>query len=276
MSEIKWIKLQTDIFDNRKIKQLERLPDGDTLIVIWLKILVLAGTVNDGGLVYFTQDIPYTDQLLATEFNRPLPTVQLALKTFQQFGMIEIIDNLIHVSNWERYQNIEGLEKVREQNRLRQKRWYDKQKLLPEPNVIPNVSLTLSNAIDKELEEEKDKIQNTNSFSAVVEAWNGLGLGQVRRITGERERLLKARIKEYGEEGVLEAIGKIKDSDFLQGHGSKGWTITFDWFLGPRNFAKVLEGNYSNKKEERNPKYMSSGKATALSSEEWDKVMNSI
>ena len=52
MSEIKWIKLQTDIFDNRKIKQLERLPDGDTLIVIWLKILVLAGSVNVGGLVY--------------------------------------------------------------------------------------------------------------------------------------------------------------------------------------------------------------------------------
>lgn len=128
MSEIKWIKLQTDIFDNRKIKQLERLPDGDTLIVIWLKILVLAGSVNDGGLVYFTQDIPYTDQLLATEFNRPLPTVQLALRTFQQFGMIEIVNDLIHVSNWERYQNIEGLEKVREQTRKRVAAYREKQK----------------------------------------------------------------------------------------------------------------------------------------------------
>lgn len=166
MSAVKWIKLQTDIFDNRKVKQLERLPDGDTIIVIWLKILTLAGTVNDGGLVYFTRDIPYTDQLLASEFNRPLATVQLALQTFQRFGMIEIVDELIHVSNWEKYQNIEGLDRVREQGRLRQKRWYDKQK------TVPNVSLTLPNAAEKEVDKKED-VEQTEKESIPTRTRHG-------------------------------------------------------------------------------------------------------
>lgn len=154
MAEIKWIKLYIDIWNNRKIKQIEKLPDGDAILVIWLKILTLAGNVNDGGLVYFTQDIPFTDQMLATEFGKPLATIQMALKVFEQFGMIEVVNDIICVSNWEKYQAIEGMEKVKEQNRIRQKRWYDNQKQIP--NVIPNVSLTLPNATDIDIEKDKE------------------------------------------------------------------------------------------------------------------------
>lgn len=167
MGEVKWIKLATDIFDNRKIKQIEKMPEGDALIVVWLKLLILAGNTNDGGLVYFTRDIPYTEQLLSNEFNRPLPIVQLALGTFQRFGMIDIVDDVIHISNWEKYQNIEGMEKIREQNRIRQKNWYDRQKALQapngEPNVRTNVILTRPNATDKEEELEVD-IEGDTSY----------------------------------------------------------------------------------------------------------------
>lgn len=157
MSDVKWIKLSTDIFDNRKIKQIEKMPDGDALIVIWLKLLILAGEVNDGGSVYFTRDIPYNDQLLSTQFDRPLPTIQLALKTFQAFGMIEIVDDLIYVTNWERYQNIEGMERIKDQTRQRVAK-YRERKRLEQGNVTSNVTVTQSNATDKNknrLEEEK-------------------------------------------------------------------------------------------------------------------------
>lgn len=63
MAEVKWIKIATEIFDNRKIKQIENLPDGDSIIVIWFKLLCLAGNINDNGMVYFTQEIPYTEQM---------------------------------------------------------------------------------------------------------------------------------------------------------------------------------------------------------------------
>ena len=156
MSDVKWIKMSTDLFDNRKIKQIEAMPDGDSLVVIWLKLLILAGEINDGGAVYFTRNIPYTDQLLATQFNRPLATIQLALETFKRFGMIEIAENLLQITNWEKYQNVEGLDKVREQTRLRVARCREN-KRLAECNATSNATETQCNAAEKEREEEREE-----------------------------------------------------------------------------------------------------------------------
>lgn len=168
MGEIKWIKLSTDIFDNRKIKVIESMPDGDSLLIIWLKLITLAGHINDNGYVYFTQEIAYTDQLLATQFNRPLPTIQLALRTFEQFGMIELIDSVIHITNWEKYQNIEGMERIREQTRLRVAKHRETQKL-SNGNVTSNVTVTQSNATDI----DKNKKKNKNISSEIREIIDG-------------------------------------------------------------------------------------------------------
>lgn len=129
--EVKWIKLSTDLFNNRKIRQIERMDDGDAIIVIWLKLLILAGEINDGGEIYFTKEVPFTEESLAVQFDRPRELIALALRTFQAFGMIDISDESISVMNWEKYQNIEGMEKIREQNRIRQqrKRGMDKVKI---------------------------------------------------------------------------------------------------------------------------------------------------
>lgn len=80
----------------------------------------------------------------------------------------------------------------------------------------------------------------------IVEAWNGIGLSRIVRITtdSERYRMLKARVKEYGVDAVIEAIRKIPEQPFLMGEGNKGWTINFEWLVKPNNFPKVLEGNY--------------------------------
>lgn len=155
MADVKWIKLSTGLFDNRKIKQIEKMPEGDALIVIWLKLLVLAGDVNDGGWVYFTKEIPYTDQLLANEFRRPLQIVQLALATFQKFGMVEIVEDIIHVSNWEKYQNVESMDRIREQTRLRVAKHREQKRLLG--SVTGNVTVTQGNATDKDIEEDKEE-----------------------------------------------------------------------------------------------------------------------
>lgn len=157
MAEIKWIKLAADIFDNRKIRQIEALPDGDAIIVIWLKLLCLAGTINDGGLIYFTREIPYTEEMIATQFKRPLQTVKLALQVFERFGMITTTADLYQISNWEKYQSIEGLERVREQTRLRNiaYRQRKKEKLLGH-DVTRDVTMTQSDALDIEIESESE------------------------------------------------------------------------------------------------------------------------
>jgi predicted phage replisome organizer len=154
MAEVKWIKMATELFDNRKIRQIESLPDGDAIIVIWMKLLCLAGNINDSGYVYFTKEIPYTDQMLATQFNRPITTVQLALKTFEQFGMIEVIDNILHISNWEKYQSVDRLLEIREYNRIAKQKSRAKQKLLQNVN---DKSMTSQSCHDTDIDKEEDK-----------------------------------------------------------------------------------------------------------------------
>ena len=162
MADVKWIKIVVDIFDDDKIKLIEALPDGDSVIVCWFKLLCLAGQKNNLGVLMMNERIAYTDEMLATIFRRPLQTVRLALHTFEQFGMIEIVNGAITIPNWGKHQSLDEMERMKEQNRLRQKKWYDKQKLLAEPNVIPNADLTQSNGTD--IEKEKNQKKNKNVF----------------------------------------------------------------------------------------------------------------
>ena len=166
MAEVKWIKVSTDMFEsNRKIKQIELMPEGDTILVIWLKLLLLAGNVNDGGNIYLTPEIPYTDEMLANELRRPLTTVRLALSTFVKFGMIEIIDDILHLSSWEKYQSIEKLAEIREYNRIAQQRSRAKRKQLQAVNDnVNDKSMTSQPCHDTEEEKEEDLDKESHSF----------------------------------------------------------------------------------------------------------------
>lgn len=155
MADVKWIKLATDIFDNRKIKLIEKMPEGDSIIVIWLKLLCLAGTVNDSGLVYLTREVPYTDEMLSAIFDRPLTTVRLALQTFERFDMIETVNDILLLPSWEKYQNVDGLEKVRVQTRERVARHRETQKLLA-CNVTGNADVTGGNGTDTDKEQDRE------------------------------------------------------------------------------------------------------------------------
>ena len=119
MSEVKWIKIVTDIFDDEKILLIEAMPERDALIVIWFKLLCFAGKQNNGGVFMLNDRIAYTDEMLAVIFRRPVNTVRLALSTFEQYGMIEIIDNTITIPNWEKHQDLDRIQLNRERNRQR-------------------------------------------------------------------------------------------------------------------------------------------------------------
>jgi predicted phage replisome organizer len=138
MTDIKWIKISTAIFDDEKIQLIEAMPDADTLLTIWLKLLVLAGKINKAGELYLSEETPYTDEMLATIFHRPLNSVRLALTLFssKQFKLIGIKDGLITITNWGKYQNIDGMERVRELARERMRKSREHQKLLARPKFI--------------------------------------------------------------------------------------------------------------------------------------------
>ena len=194
--------------------------------------------------------------------NRPLATIQFALKVFQEFEMISIIDDFLQISNWKKYQNIEGMDKIREQNRIRKQNQRERQKIMIEQDMSRDMSrdVTQQNKIknkkediDKEKDNKlivsKDTICQTD-VRRVIEEWNKLqevGINPIRDIkpSSKRYQLLKGRIREYGIDEVLNAINNVCNSDFLRGENNRGWMITFDWFVKPNNFTKVLEGNYN-------------------------------
>lgn len=167
MADVKWIKIAVDMFDNRKIKQIGSMPEGDSLLLMWVQLLCLAGNVNDGGFIYLTKEIPYTDEMLATQFNKPISTVRLALKTFEQFGMIEIINNMIFLSSWEKYQSTDRLATIREKDRERKRRKREAEKLLPQNSTeIPRTSMDVPRIdIEGDIDIDKDKNKSISKKS---------------------------------------------------------------------------------------------------------------
>lgn len=252
MAEVKWIKIVTDVFNNRKIKQIETMPDADSLLVIWFKILCLSGNINENGMMLLTKDVPYTEEMLANEFRRPVNTIRLALQIFVNFGMIEIIDNIYCVSNWEKYQNIESLEKIRENTRLRVQKHRDKQKQLIESNV----TVTLRNATEEERDKEEDKERDKEEdikivsipYKEIVALYNKIcDLPKVKTITDKRKIKIKVTFNEFGLEQIEEIFTKAKESDFLSGRNGRWTGCNFDWLINYNNAVKVLEGTYNNK-----------------------------
>ena len=164
MADVKWIKITTDIFSDEKILLIEQMPDADSLLVIWFKLLCMAGKENNYGVFLMRNRMPYTEEMLATIFRRPLNTVRLALSTFEAFGMIDIEDDVVVIPNWEKHQNIDGMEKIREQNRIRKQKQREKQKqaLLS----VSHVTSRDSHATDKiRIEEDIDN----NIYCAIPE-----------------------------------------------------------------------------------------------------------
>ena len=161
MADVKWIKICTDVFDDEKIQLIDALPDCDGVLVIWFKLLCMAGKQNNGGVFMLNDKIAYTDEMLATIFRRPINTVRLALQTFENFGMIEIVNNTITIPNWEKHQSLDKLEKAREKTRKRVDKHRQKQKQLAAGgdacNVTSNVTVTQCNADRKEKDKDIEK-----------------------------------------------------------------------------------------------------------------------
>ena len=190
MSEVKWIKVSTNMFDSsRKIKQIELMPEGDTILVIWLKLLLLAGNINDGGQIYLTPEIPYTDEMLANELRRPLATVRMALNLFEKFDMIEIVDDILKLSSWEKYQSIDKLAEMREKNRLSQQKSRAKRKALQAgEDMSCDSHVTGHGCHGLEEEREEDKEKDIHSFILAESEFekNGLSTNLSTGVEGQR------------------------------------------------------------------------------------------
>ena len=169
MADIKWIKLDVGIPDNRKIKRIRKLPDGNNVILFWVFLLARAGETNQRGALFFTDSVPYTEEDLAADFDFTIEFTRFALLTLEKYRMIDRFDDIIFIKNWDEYQQKDKLEKIQEQNRIRQANFREKQQKLANSNVTVTLAVTESNATELELELELEK-DNTSSPNESVDS----------------------------------------------------------------------------------------------------------
>lgn len=268
MSEIKWIKIVTDIFDDEKILLIESLPEADSIIVIWFKLLCLAGKQNNSGVFVMGNGIPYTEPMLSTIFRRKDATVKLALKTFEQFGMIEVINGAVTIPNWGKHQSIDMISDRRDYMRDYMQKYRCKQQMLTgKANGKVNVNLQ-----EGEVERDIDIVpngtcENSTDFSpqdppldpperetidwqAYMDTYHRAcpRLSPIRDMTEKRKRTMRVWIKKGLSLEKWKVYCKLINSiDFLCGENKNAWAANFDWIIKPENRQKVIEGTYKNR-----------------------------
>lgn len=241
MVDVKWIKITTDIFDDEKILLIESLPDSDAIIVIWFKLLCLAGKQNNMGVFMMSNQVAYTDGMLATIFRRKESTVKMALQVFEQFGMIKIIDGVITIPNWGKHQTMDKIEKKNEYMRNYMQDYRKKQKQIAskeqcktndESNCKTNSKTNVSEAeIDKDKEIEIDKEEENNKSSC------------------EALHLHKKSVKKFIPPTVddvrnycIDRNNNVDPERFVDFYSAKGWMVgrnkMKDWKAAVRTWEK--------------------------------------
>lgn len=215
MSDVKWIKVSTEIFDDEKIKIIDALPDRDAILVIWMKLIVLAGRLNEGGSLIMN-GVPLNAEMISAVTLRALPTVRLALEMFERFGMIEIDGNgVVTLQNWGKHQSVEKLDKVKEQTRLRVQRLRDRQKKDLEKGDKSNApDAVTSNA---------DKTVTCNASNAPKNKNKNIKKESIKRKsdTGVFRKPSLKQLETYIKEENL----AVDAQEFFDSNEAKGWVV---------------------------------------------------
>lgn len=229
MSDVKWIKITTDIFDDEKILLIESLPEADAIIVIWFKLLCLAGKQNNCGVFVMANGMPYTDKMLAAIFRKKESTIQLALTTFEQFGMIEIIDGTVTIPNWGKHQNLEQIQARREYKREWQREYRLKQKEIAQIEGVDSCGHPRGqhvHSLERELEGEEDfrkekiyKREKTKEVAKeVIEYLNSKCNTKYRANSESTLSHISARLSEGY---TLEDFKTVIDKQYKKWHGTE-------------------------------------------------------
>jgi predicted phage replisome organizer len=277
MADVKWIKLTVDLFDDEKILLISSMPDGNSIIIVWIKLLCLAGKQNNSG-VFTLGNVPYTSKMLATIFRMDEATVSNSLNIFQSFGMIHIIDNVIIITNWGRHQNLDKIEAYKTYQREYMRTYRAKQKAIatgeeqdkPKGKTNPKTNIS---SVDKEADIKQDKkvdsyinvkqnkntdIKNTHSpdYDFIIQQYNNIckSLPRVVKQTDDRRLAIGAAAKVLDGVTFEQLFEKVEKSDFLKGL-VKDWKSDFDWIMQPKNIVKILSGLYDNREPKATVNY---------------------
>ena len=165
MYKLQWLKIDANLFANRKIQILLKEPNGDTYIRVWIQLLIIAMECNKEGNLVIGEDKPMTIEYFSKIMGKSFEKMEEIIKKFLELEMIILENEMYKIKNWNKYQSIETYEKYKEQGRLRQQRYREK---LKSENGKSDVTVTLCNGEEENKENKRKEIrkeeENTNGF----------------------------------------------------------------------------------------------------------------
>ncbi|MGF0471179.1 phage replisome organizer N-terminal domain-containing protein [Lysinibacillus fusiformis] len=223
MADITWIKIKTDMFDNEKIKLIERMPEGDTILIIWIKLLTYAGKANYNGFIMLSGNIPMNIEEMAIIFNRPLEKVRYAIQILQRYKMLEVDEQeVVLIANWEKHQNIDGMQRVRELNAKRNKEYRERKKQLSleMPSENSDVAVTSRDGTDIDKDIDKEYILSGNKpdsipYKEIIDYLNQKANKKFKHTSQKTQTLIKARFKEKFTLEDFKQVIDIKTAQWL-------------------------------------------------------------
>ena len=165
MYKLQWLKIDANLFANRKIQILLKEPNGDTYIRVWIQLLIIAMECNKEGNLVIGENKPMTIEYFSKIMGKSFEKMEEIIEKFLELEMIILENEVYKIKNWNKYQSIETYEKYKEQGRLRQQRYREK---LKNENGKSNVTVTLCNKEEENKENKRKEIrkeeENTNGF----------------------------------------------------------------------------------------------------------------
>lgn len=241
-----YMRLKESFFDDDAIKILEAMPDGYLYSNILLKLYLKSLKFN--GRLMYNDRIPYNATVLATLTNHNVGVVEKALATFEQLGLIEVLDNgaiyMLDIQNYIGKTTTEADRKREYRNRIEE----EKQALLGQMSGQMSDKSTPEKEIEKEIDTEIEKRERVD-YQRIAAMFNDtcVSFPKLKALSDARKKAIKARLHTYTYDDFQTLFNKAEASDFLKGKNNRDWQATFDWLIKDANMAKVLDGNYDNK-----------------------------
>jgi predicted phage replisome organizer len=229
----------------------------------------MAGKCNESGYIFLTENIPYTEDYLAFKFKKSINIVKLALQTFQNFNMININEKGIQLINWSKYQNLDGLDKIKEKDRARIRKQKQRDRIAEKDmssechsdshgtiTVTPSIieeEKELDIELDKDIEKEGEREIDTSSYQQVVDNFNKIckSLPKTNTLEEDTKKFIQKSFSNFKDiKAFSKVFKKVEESDFLSGRSNRWGGCGFSWCVMESNMKKILSGNYDNVKDE--------------------------
>lgn len=215
------------VYRDPMLRYIKKVYGAETFL-IWIELLHVAISKNSCRLQIDDKVILNDVDKIAAVIDEDITAVKKAIDIFEKHGLIRRDeDRFVYIQNLDNFIVSCSKEspdtKVKEQNRIRQRRWRQKQK-----------------------EHKSTEVP----YREIVELYNKncIQLPAVKRLTDKRKNMIRLQYIEYNHniEVFREVFKNASESELLNGKNDNGWTADLEWILKPNNFSKLYEGIYSS------------------------------